>query len=422
MASDPTGIAATLQKLASRASTYRSQKRRHIPDQIEYVILVPTLRCNLSCTYCQVSRVNQGARGFDWTDEIESAVLEYLGGLETANIKIEFQGGEPLLALDRLERVRNFCREHFETSSFAVCTNLQNLGDRAWRYFESEDTHISTSIDANERLHTKQRTQSAQATERFFANFDRAVDLFGIGKISALPTIDVMDLPDPRELIEYYVSRGLKSIYLRPVAYHGFARKKHNAKSTAKRWALFRRAFMRELVEYNFANNAHLEEYYFTYCLRRVLQAGVNGHVDLRSPNILGRDYILIDFDGRFYPTDEARMVTRSGVIDLSIGHVSEGIDYQKLAILNSEADNRSDPRCRQCRHQDYCGRDVIDDLARFGKIDVDRLDTEFCQRHMDIFDQVLEFMADENAAVQQSVAQWAGIVEFDPLLRRLLQ
>jgi sulfatase maturation enzyme AslB (radical SAM superfamily) len=110
---------------------YRFAKRLHLPHQLNYVILVPTLRCNLSCGYCQVSRVNENAKGHDWDDETLEAVLAWLDRLETKDIKIEFQGGEPLLRLGALDRVRTFARARFATSSFVVCTNLQDVSTDA---------------------------------------------------------------------------------------------------------------------------------------------------------------------------------------------------------------------------------------------------------------------------------------------------
>ncbi|MDT9694272.1 4Fe-4S cluster-binding domain-containing protein, partial [Streptomyces sp. P9(2023)] len=81
----------------------------------------------LTCGYCQVSRVSETAKGFDWNEETLEAVLQFLNQLSTTSIKIEFQGGEPLLRLDILEKVRAFCRQRFESAQFVVCTNLQNL-------------------------------------------------------------------------------------------------------------------------------------------------------------------------------------------------------------------------------------------------------------------------------------------------------
>ena len=34
-------------------------KRKKLPSKISYFLIVPTLRCNLHCSYCQVSRVDE---------------------------------------------------------------------------------------------------------------------------------------------------------------------------------------------------------------------------------------------------------------------------------------------------------------------------------------------------------------------------
>src|SRR3954469_11461142 len=74
--------------------------RHAAPASLSYLMLVPTLRCNLSCSYCQVSRAQLNANGFDWTGDILSAALSLMEKLPSDRIKIEFQGGEPLLRVD----------------------------------------------------------------------------------------------------------------------------------------------------------------------------------------------------------------------------------------------------------------------------------------------------------------------------------
>ncbi|MBW8639995.1 His-Xaa-Ser system radical SAM maturase HxsB [Hoeflea sp. WL0058] len=407
--------------LGDRAKMYRRQRRRYVEDNISYVVLVPTLRCNLACSYCQVARVGENVRGFDWTDEVAQQVFVFLSGLTAQDIKIEFQGGEPLLALRRLHEVRNFCRGLFTRRAFVVCTNLQHVDQQAWEFLEASDTTISTSLDGSLALHKKQRTKSNENTDVFLANLNTALDRFGPAKVSALPTLDIEDLPEPEQLISFYQRFGFNSIYLRPVAHYGFARKRHTARTIASHWNCFRRKFMEQLIAYNYEHNTTFEEFYFTHCLRRVLQPGTNNHIDLRSPNMIGHDHILIDYDGRIYPTDEARMLTRTGQIDLSIGNVFDGIDEEKRTLLNMYVDNENDPVCSSCRHQPFCGRDVIDDLARYGTIDIERNKTEFCHRHMDLFDHVLELLDDPSPAARHSLAIWTGVVDFDPLLNRVL-
>ena len=92
------------------AFAYRWTVRQNVGRELAYVILVPTLRCNLACNYCQVSRAAEEAPGYDWTEGILADVIGFLDRLTSKNIKIEFQGGEPLLRPDLLRTVRSHCR------------------------------------------------------------------------------------------------------------------------------------------------------------------------------------------------------------------------------------------------------------------------------------------------------------------------
>lgn len=69
-------------RLGQTASAWRSARRRHAPNRLDYLILVPTLRCNLSCSYCQVSRAPIDKAGFDWSDQTLADVLELIDGIE----------------------------------------------------------------------------------------------------------------------------------------------------------------------------------------------------------------------------------------------------------------------------------------------------------------------------------------------------
>lgn len=402
------------------AFMYRWANRLYSPVDLDYLILVPTLRCNLSCGYCQVSRVNENTPGFDWDEVTLQAVLKYLDTLTTKRLKVEFQGGEPLLRLDLLERVRTFCRQRFENVEFVVCTNLQLLGPAEWDFIAAPDTHVSTSLDANRDIHKQQRTVDEERTDEFFRNLRRVTSELGPAKLSALPTLDVRNLPDPVSVIESFTSHGMRSIFLRPVNYQGFARKQFRALESAGKWNAYHSSFVDALVDYNWTAADPVEEYCLVHCLRRVLRSGHNGHSDLRNPNILGDSYLVIDHDGGFYPTDEARMLSRIGRIDLSMGNVKTGLDRSLLSELNDESSNNFHPDCVHCTYQAYCGVDLVDDLSRYGRIDLPKHLTDFCQRHTYIFSKVFELIYSDNPKVQKSVAIWAGMPEFDSSLAKV--
>ncbi|TGV63628.1 His-Xaa-Ser system radical SAM maturase HxsB, partial [Mesorhizobium sp. M00.F.Ca.ET.149.01.1.1] len=163
--------------------------------------------------------------------------------------------------------------------------------------------------------------------------------------------------------------------------------------------------FIDRLIARNHRTGRFMEEYYFSQCLKRALRFGADCHVDIRNPNFFASDYVVIDHDGRFYPTDEARMLSRIGRIDLSIGDVGTGIDRAKVDVLNSGAFNHFDPDCIHCAYQPFCGTDVIDDISRYGRIDVSRPDTWFCGRHLSLFDKVFEVLYRKDEPARASVA-----------------
>lgn len=65
---------------------------------LDYLILVPTLRCNLSCSYCQVSRVAENQGGHDWDNETLHAVLMLLDRLDTRTSKSSSRAANPHFA------------------------------------------------------------------------------------------------------------------------------------------------------------------------------------------------------------------------------------------------------------------------------------------------------------------------------------
>ena len=397
--------------LEKHALAFARAQRKARAGPLQYLILVPTLRCNLACSYCQVSRTDEKAKGFDWDDATLKVVCEIVANLKVPKAKIEFQGGEPTLRPDLINAVMEAAPKDIDLS-FVICTNLQKISPEIVEIFDRSDVQISTSLDGDIDTHTRQRLGSNDDAEEFSANLEWLVERYGPDKISALPTIDASSLPDIDALIYAYLSRGLTSIYLRPVNYHGFARKRHPSSiSQSETWSAFHRRFVETLIRRNWQNrDVAIEETYLSHVLKRIFRPGVDGHVDLRSPNPMGQDYVVIDFDGKAYPTDEARMLSRSGVIDLAIGNVHDGWNTPERDALNAASTNAGDPVCEKCAYQPYCGRDLIDDIARYGTVEIPRNETEFCKRHLRLFDLAFELIYDPDEAVQYSLRRWLGL------------
>ena len=101
--------------------------------------------------------------------------------------------------------------------------------------------------------------------------------------------------------------------------------------------------------------------------------------------------YCVIDYDGSIYPTDESRMLSRTRQVDLCIGSLSDGIDDEKVSVLNSSAVHHVNEDCIHCAYMPYCGIDIIDDMSRYRRFDLPKNDTWFCRRHMFLFDFIFE-------------------------------
>lgn len=397
--------------LAAYSHGVQVEARDTIAGKLDYLILVPTLRCNLACSYCQVSRADVDRPGFDWTDGTLARVLALIDTIEGPSIKVEFQGGEPTLRLDLVRAVIERC-ERFEFRSFVICTNLSEVGSDLLELLERPDLSLSTSLDGDTLVHMRQRTGDEVRTAQFEENLESVLSRFGPGKVSALPTINQADLPTAESLIDAYTRFGFESIYLRPINYQGFARKRHpSSRNEHTQWWAWYDGFIEALIARNFADRSHvLEESYLSLCLRRIFRPGLDRHVDLRNPNPMGVDYLVVDYDGRIYPTDEARMLTRSGVIDLAIGDLENGYDSEMRRMLDHHSTSHGDPVCDACPYQPWCGRDIVDDLARYGRIDVLRDQTFFCERHTHMFDLAMSLIYSDRADVQYSLARWLGL------------
>ena len=85
-----------LELLAMKART----RYRRLAEFTGLHIFVVSLRCEHSCPYCQVSRQSSDKDRFDMSAETADRGARDGVPVAVAALKIEFQGGEPLLNFD----------------------------------------------------------------------------------------------------------------------------------------------------------------------------------------------------------------------------------------------------------------------------------------------------------------------------------
>ena len=126
---------------------------------------------------------------------------------------------------------------------------------------------------------------------------------FGSNKISLLPTI--VDYSQINETIDFFYEKKLTEIFLRPVNYQGFARKKFSdASQDTLNWSKTYTAALDYISNKNLNSGHKLIETGLSIHLNRIFKQRSHNFVDLHI-KFIRKDYLVVDYDGKFYPTDE---------------------------------------------------------------------------------------------------------------------
>ena len=389
------------------ASLMRRARQPQITQrEISYLIVIPTLRCDLSCSYCQVSRAPIDAKGFDWGPTELREFASFVDGIDGDSIKLEFQGGEPTLRPDLIAEMIKICESRFKKTEFVVCSNLTRITPEIEKLYEREDLVVSTSIDGPKSIMTANRTQNDKTSDQIIKNFQYLIKTYGPEKVSALPTITEASIENPEEVIDVYRQLGFESIFLRPVNYMGFARKRHGEISSGfDQWRSFYERSISHIIKLN--EFQYFDEFYLGMLVRSIFVDATSGFVDFRSPSHFLRDYGVIDFNGGIYPSDEARMLSRIGHVDLSVGSMRDGIDEDKLSEINFNALHQVNPDCLHCAYMPYCGIDTVDDISRYNRIDKPKFETWFCNQQMMLFDLIFSKVIEKDRQWLDVFLKW---------------
>ncbi|MGC1630754.1 MAG: radical SAM protein, partial [Gelidibacter sp.] len=211
------------------ATRYRT-KKSFLDEFTALHIFVVSLRCNHSCHYCQVSRVSENRQDFDISIENLKAGVDHMFRSPSSSLTMEFQGGEPLLAFDKVKygvEYANFLNvRHKKDITFVICTNATVFTDEILDFCNENSIVISTSLDGPEFLHNANRPKTGKKSYELVLNgINTAREKIGHDKVSALMTTTALSLDYPVEIIDNYIENGFSNIFLRPISPYGFALK-----------------------------------------------------------------------------------------------------------------------------------------------------------------------------------------------------
>jgi uncharacterized protein len=400
--------------LALKART----RYRRLAESTGLHIFVASLRCEHSCAYCQVSRQSQDTERYDMSLETAERGLDMAFRSPSRALKIEFQGGEPLLNFGLIEEVVRRAKERNQAEhrslGFVIATNLALLNDEMLEFCRRHEVNISTSLDGPTDLHNRNRPRPGRDSwERAVNGIRRAQEALGVDRVSALMTTTRRSLDRVREIVDAYAELGLRGIFLRPLSPYGFAIKtKSYSAYDAERWLDFYREGLAYILELN-RHGVDMTEYLSAVILRKMLTNTEPGYVDLTSPAGIGIGAIVYNYDGSVYASDEGRMLAEMGDETFRLGHLAthsyeEIMTSEALLAPLEESFAPSAPMCSDCAFEPFCGSDPVYHHATSGDFLGRKPESDFCRRNTAVFKHLLDLYENDDFA-RATFLSWAG-------------
>jgi uncharacterized protein len=389
------------------ATKYRSRQAR-LPDFTGLHLFVVTLRCDHSCQYCQVSRVSENRAAYDMTRDTASRAIDLMFKSPSPYLKVEFQGGEPLLNFPLIKYVvteanrRNDGRE----IKFVITSNLSRLTEDVLNYCADNQVSFSTSLDGPAELHNKNRPRpGSDSHARTIAGIQKIRNRLGADAVSAVMTSTAESLRQPEAIIDEYVKQGFNSIFLRYISPYGFA-----AKTTSrigyetKDFIEFFKRGLGYIIGLN-CSGVPIREVYSALLLQRLLTPYATGYVDLQSPSGIGISVLVYNYNGEVYASDEGRMLAEMGDKTFQLGTVQNIYEelFSHSEVLSMVFDTMLEglPGCSDCALLPFCGSDPVFHHRTQGDIVGHRPTSAFCKRNMEIMRHLIRLLEDDPEAAR---------------------
>lgn len=396
-------------------------KKAFLKDSVSLHMVVPTIRCNCQCIYCQVSsRADKKAsRQTDMSLSTAKRVVDVIHESPCQSLKVEFQGGEPLLNIETVKFIINYSAIKSARSKkqidYVVCTNLTAISEQALVFFKRHNVTISSSLDGPRDIHDLHRPvlNGQSSYDLFCAGREKAISALGKGKVAALATVTRDSLPVLKSVVDEYVAQGFNSIFIRAINPFGRAKTEAISHYTPEEFMASYIEALDHIIHLNL-NGYYLVEEYARILAARILTAFGDAFVDLQSPTGAGLMCALYNYDGNVYSSDEGRMLAEMGDRTFLLGNVHYH-DFKELFSgelakkLASKTLLETQPDCSKCAYLPYCGSDIVRDYAESGKLFERKPNSVSCRLIKPIFEHLFRILLDDD---ERSDVLWSWITD----------
>lgn len=329
-------------------------------------IIVPTLRCNLRCVYCQTSSLGEREKTVDMTVDTARKVVDTIFQAPASVLGIEFQGGEPLLNWDIVKFVVEYAKEVNEkekrTLSFNLVSNHLLMDEEKLDFFIENQVILCMSLDGPAMVHDKNRGKNH---DKVVAKFREAYKRYEDAGLPMLPsligTVTRHSLPYPREIVDEYLGLNSQSIFMRPSTTLGMAHDNWSRIGiTAEEYLVFYEEMLDYILDLN-KKGTYFREMFATYILTKVIANHEPGYVDMRSPCGATTGQLAYSYNGDVYTCDEGRMLGHKGDHTFRVGTCGEDsysdmVMHRATKACTLASLLETTPGCSMCAYKPYCG------------------------------------------------------------------
>ncbi|MBI4804038.1 MAG: His-Xaa-Ser system radical SAM maturase HxsB [Desulfovibrio sp.] len=365
-------------------------------------MMVITVRCNQRCEYCQVSCEPEEASKYDMPIDTACKIVDFIFKTPSQSIKIEFQGGEPLLnwrtikeTVDYAKMINHNIKKDLE---FVICTNITLLTDDQLEFISRNNIAISSSLDGSKEEHDCNRI-----LRNGESSYNKVMEKIELARskgvnVSTLLTVTKQNIDKVESIVDEYRRMNFDGIFFRALNPYGFASEQASKLGyTAEEFVEFYKRGLDYIIKIN-KNGDFFVEYYTQLLLTRILTSFPTGFVDLQSPAGTGISGVIYDYNGDIYPADEARMLARMGDDYFRLGNVSHDpyekvFTSEKLKNIIKKSCLDTIPGCSWCAYKPYCGADPIRNYLETGDLVGHKPTSFFCKKHIGIFEHLFSLL-----------------------------
>lgn len=398
-----------LDNMATRLATRKS----FLDEFTALHIFVMTLRCNQNCIYCQASSRDSSRKGCDIKETDLLTAIDLMFRSPARHLTMEFQGGEPTLVCDLIEKGILYAEEKNQVEcrkmTYVICSNSVNVSDAFLDFCRNYNVVFSTSLDGPEFLHNHNRGKT-DSYKKVIAGISKVRAALGSDKVSALMTTSEDSLHYPREIVDAYRENGFHSIFLRALNPYGLARENDDWPAYFDAFVEFYKESLDYILELNKQGECFIEEF-TALILKKILTPFPIGFVDLQTPSGIINGVIVYNYDGFVYASDESRMLAENKDYTFRLGKISdkyEDLFYGKKAQeLSRIWATECIAGCSECAFQSICGADPVRNYSTQGDAYGYRPSSTICRKNKAIIEYIFKLLDERTEEVLPIFMNW---------------